>query len=157
MKFDLVRFDPEFSNSAEVMVVIEDVVGHLVVDSPDRLDSVQHEIVRTDTVEFLSLTLEKCKTASRKSVFRMHNSGADDDQSVEIWLMEKADSGCYDIVRRHGSADVVLNEDALSIGYAINILAECSAVKWRCDLNSARDVETVCVSNAMAIMSSLEV
>ena len=89
---------------------------------------------------------------------RVNDSGADDDSDVEIYLVQnKRNNHQFDIVRRCiGRSDTVLTDSPLLLGKACNVLAACKAIDWQCLVNNTGDIETVCVSNAAAIIESLK-
>ena len=155
--FNLVTFKPEFSNVRDVMAVVEDNGSHLVLTNPDELSETKpgREIASLDTVDILSLSLS---FNSSTNEYRAIGSGADDNPDVEIHLVScKQNNNHYDIVRRcDGRSAAVLTDGSLRLGKACNVLAACGAIDWQCLVSNTGDIETVCVSNAVAIIETFE-
>ena len=154
---DLVKFKPEFSNVRDVMAVIEDNGSHLVLTHPDDLSETRpgREIASLDVVDILSLSLS---FNSSTKEYRAIGSGADDNPDVEIHLVScKQNNNHYDIVRHCDSRfTAVLTDGSLRLGKACNVLAACKAIDWQCLVSNTGDIETVCVSNAVAIIEAFE-
>jgi len=155
MQQNLVVFKQECSALRGVHAVVEDNGDHLVVSSLDDFFAEQppREIVRKNTVDFLplSLSMDGCERE-----FRVDGVGADEDPSVEIFLVPSIQHSTYNIVRRYKGRDTVLNDGGLTLGRSCDVLAACEAINWQCLFSNIGDVETLCVSNAVAIEESLE-
>jgi len=154
---NLVKFKPEFSNVRDVMAVIEDNGSHLVLTHPDDLSETRpgREIASLDVVDILPLSLS---FNSSTNEYRAIGSGADDNPDVEIYLVScKQNNNHFDIVRRcDGQSAAVLTDGSLRLGKACNVLAACNAIDWQCLVSNTGDIETVCVSNAVAIIETFE-
>ena len=154
---NLVKFKPEFSNVRDVMAVSEDNGSHLVLTNPDELSEARQgrEIASLDAVEILSLSLSFNSTTKE---YRVNDSGADDNSDVEIHLVPcKQNNNRFDIVRRcDGRSAAVLTDGSLRLGKACNVLAACNAIDWQCLVSNTGDIETVCVSNAVATIETFE-
>jgi len=155
--FNLVNFKPEFSNIHDVMAVIEDNGSHLVLTNPDELSETRpgREIASSDVVDILPVSLS---FNSSTKEYRANGSGADDNPDVEIHLVPcKQNNNHFDIVRRcYSRSTAVLTDGSLRLGKACNVLASCSAIDWQCLVSNTSDIETVCVSNAVAIIETFE-
>ena len=154
---NLVTFKPEFSNVRDVLAVIEDNGCHLVLTYPDELSETRpgKELASLDVLDILPLSLT---FNSSTKEYRANGSGADDNPDVEIYLVQnKRNNHQFDIVRRClGRSDAVLTDRPLSLGKACNVLAACRAIDWQCLVSNSGDIETVCVSNAAAIIEAFE-
>ena len=150
MNLKLAQYKPV---PADVMVVLNDRGDRFELAHSDQFQGVdcKHETALASSVEVLPLSLTACEG----KCFRVNDAGADDDASVQIYLMCENNSDQYNIVRRQNSLDTILNEDALPLRQAVNIVAACCAIDWQCLYDNPRDIETVCVSNAVAIMEAL--
>ena len=155
--FNLVTFKPEFSNVRDVMAVVEDNGSHLVLTNPDELSETKpgREIASLDVVDILSLSLS---FNSSTNEYRAIGSGADENPDVEIHLVPcKQNNNRFDIVRRcDGRSAAVLTDGSLRLGKACNVLAACNAIDWQCLVSNTGDIETVCVSNAVATIETFE-
>ena len=157
MKIKLAIFKPEFNVIRDVMAVIENNGSHLVLTHPDELPKTETtwEIASSDVMDILPFSLTLYSSAREH---RVNDSGADDDSNVEIYLVQnKRNNHQFDIVRRClGRSDAVLTDRPLSLGKACNVLAACRAIDWQCLVSNSGDIETVCVSNAAAIIEAFE-
>lgn len=157
MQISLAIFKQKYSAVHDVLAVLEDNGDHLLVTSPDDLSGValDQKLVRKDAVEILPLSLISCE---HKNEYRIEGSGADANLDVEIYLVgSDQDNDKYDIVRRYKGQDIVLGDEALSLSRSCNVLAACSAIDWQCLFTNTGDIETVCLSNAVAIVEEIEV
>ena len=155
MRISLAMFKQEYSTVQDVLAVLEVTADHLVVTPLDGFVAKQplRETVRKNTVNFLPLSLSVCE---REREFRVDGCRADEDLDVEILLVHSALEDTYDIVRRFKGCDTVLNDGALTLGHSCGVLAACEAIDWQCLFSNTGDIETVCISNATAIVEGLE-
>ena len=157
MQIKLAAFKPEFSSIHGVMTVIENNGSHLILANPNELlkNKPTWEIASSDVMDILPFSLTLYSSAREH---RVNDSGADDDSDVEIYLVQnKRNNHQFDIVRRClGRSDAVLTDRPLSLGKACNVLAACRAIDWQCLVSNSGDIETVCVSNAAAIIEAFE-
>ena len=151
MKIELATFKPEFSVIRDVMAVIESNGSHLVLTHPDELPKTETswEIASSDVMDILPFSMTLYSSAREHRV---------NDADAEIYLVHnKRNNYLFDIVRRCiGRSDAVLTDGPLSLGKACNVLAACRAIDWQCLVSNSGDIETVCVSNAAAIIEAFE-
>jgi hypothetical protein len=152
MQYRLTVFRPEYSNDSDVLLLVETDGSHMTLISPDDIPAskAKKRIVRADAVDILPFTLY---ATSPTEGYRVDGSGFDDNPDAELHLVNPDQiSSRYDIVRRYKGRDTLLTDGALSLGDACNVLAVCNAIDWQCLDSNTGDIETVCVSNAVALL-----
>ena len=152
MQYRLTAFQPEYLKGSDILLSTETDGSHMTLISPDDIPAfnTKKQIVRSDTVVILPVTLKPIPCTED---YRVYDSGFDDNSGAELYLVNlKQGANKYDIVRRYKGSDTVLTDGALSLGDACNVLAACNEIDWQCLDSNTGDIETVCVSNAVALL-----